>query len=88
VAGIRFLYPEQDTAVEAVQVHDTDDPRVHQAVATAAPGTELRLPPRGYISRYGFLTVLADTAEQATAGLAQAPRIVELKGRPLPVEAG
>jgi biotin carboxylase len=87
VAAIRFLYPEQDTAVEAIQVHDTDDPRVHQAVATAAPGSELRLPPRGYISRYGFVTVVADTPEEAAPVLAQAPRIVELKGQPLPVGA-
>jgi biotin carboxylase len=87
VAGIRFLYPERDTVVDAVQVHQTGDPRVHAAVATANPGTQLRLPPRGYISRYGFVTALAPTAEQAAAVLADAPRLVELKGRPLPEDA-
>jgi hypothetical protein len=61
---------------------------VHQAVATAAPGTELRLPPRGYIARYGFMTVVTDTPEQATALLERAPSIVELKGRPLPPAEG
>jgi biotin carboxylase len=86
VAAIRFLYPPEDTEVDSVLIHQTDSAAVHQAVATAGPGDRLRLPPRGYISRYGFVTVVADTVEQAVAELRKAPQIVELKGRPLPAE--
>src|SRR5439155_6427533 len=52
VAAIRFLYPQEDTEVDSVLVHETDRAAVRHAVATAGPGEQLRLPPRGYISRY------------------------------------
>jgi biotin carboxylase len=87
VAAIRFLYPPEDTEVDSVLVHETDGAVVRMAVATAGPGDLLRLPPRGYISRYGFVIVVTDTVEQAMAELRKAPQVVELKGRPLPVDA-
>lgn len=85
VAAIRFLYPQEDIEVDSVLVHETDPEMVRHAVATAEPGDQLRLPPRGYISRYGFVIVVAGSAADAAAELREAPQIVELKGRPLPV---
>ncbi|MEV4432108.1 ATP-grasp domain-containing protein [Streptomyces sp. NPDC049585] len=83
-AAVRFLYPEQDVEVEAVTVHEGRfTPSIHSAVEMADAGAVLRLPPRGYISRYGRVVALADSVEQARAALADAPRIVELKSRPL-----
>jgi biotin carboxylase len=83
-AAITFLYPERDIEVESVTVHrDRFTPEIHGAVAMADPGAVLRLPPRGYLARYGRVIALTETAERARAALAGASRIVELKGRPV-----
>ncbi|MFC4584826.1 ATP-grasp domain-containing protein [Sphaerisporangium corydalis] len=80
VATVTFLYPEHDTEVETVTVHEHRyAPHVHSATALAGPGAVLRLPPRGYISRYGRIITLADTAEEA---LADTTGIIEIAGRP------
>ncbi|ASW53284.1 ATP-grasp domain-containing protein [Plantactinospora sp. KBS50] len=87
-AAVRFLYPPQDTIVEAVTVRrDRFSPAVHSATAMANPGATLRLPPRGYIARYGRVIAVADTRAEVDAALAQAGRIVELTGRPAPEDA-
>jgi biotin carboxylase len=86
-AAIAFLYPEQDIEVASVTVHeDRFTPEIHSALAMADPGAVLRLPPRGYISRYARVIAVAQTVEQARAALAQAPRIVELEAHPAPAE--
>ncbi|MFB0619658.1 ATP-grasp domain-containing protein [Streptomyces sp. AGS-58] len=83
-AAIAFLYPERDTEIESVTVHeDRFSPDVHSADVMADPGAVLRLPPRGYISRYARVITLADSVEQARAALLRAPEIVELTGRPV-----
>ncbi|MEG3626572.1 ATP-grasp domain-containing protein [Streptomyces poriticola] len=83
-AAITFLYPEQDLEVEAVTVHeDRFPPEIHSADPMTGPGAVLRLPPRGYISRYARVISLADSMEQARAALLKAPEIVELTGRPV-----
>lgn len=80
VATVTFLYPEHDIEVESVTVHsDRLPPQVHSAIALADPGAVLRLPPGGYISRYGRIITVADTLEDArvdTTGL------IETIGRP------
>jgi biotin carboxylase len=83
-AAIRFLYPEADCeAVEAVVRTDLLGPTVHQAVATAAAGARLALPPRGYMSRFGHLIAVGDDAGQVAADLADPRRLIELRSRPL-----
>jgi len=83
-AAITFLYPERDTEIESVTVHeDRFPPRIHSADPMADPGAVLRLPPRGYISRYARVISLADTMEEARDALLKAPEIVELAGRPV-----
>lgn len=85
-AAITFLYPEQDLEVDSVTVHeDRFPPGIHSATAMAGQGAVLRLPPRGYISRYGRAIALTDSVEQARAALRSAPEIVEVAGRPAEV---
>ena len=71
-AGIRFLYPPQDCRVLSVRVPEPDPALgIHRAVALATPGMELRLPPNGYVSRYGYI-ICAAAAAPACAGFLEA----------------
>jgi biotin carboxylase len=84
-AGIRFLYPPQDCEVVSAAVrHDRLGPGIHRAVATAAPGTRLALPPRGYLSRYGYVIAVGDDPAQVDADLADPASLFDLQSRPLP----
>ncbi|MET9789281.1 ATP-grasp domain-containing protein [Streptomyces canus] len=83
-AAITFLYPEQDIEIESVTVHeDRFSPEIHSATVMADPGAVLRLPPRGYISRYARVIALSDSVAEARAALSRAPEIVGLVGRPV-----
>ncbi|MGC5344781.1 ATP-grasp domain-containing protein [Streptomyces sp. DT171] len=87
-AAISFLYPDQDIEIDAVTVHeDRFTAGIHSADAMADPGAVLRLPPRGYISRYARVIALADSVEQARTALLGAPEIVGLACRPAEVPA-
>ncbi len=80
-ATVEFLYPGHDLTVESVTVHeDRFTPAVHSATPMVDPGAVLRLPPRGYISRYGRIITLAATVEDA---LVDTTGIIELTGRPV-----
>lgn len=82
-AAIAFLYPEEDVEVESVTVHDESfGPDVYSALALADPGAILRLPPRGYIARYGRVITAADSIDQAQAALANVRDIVRLTAHP------
>jgi biotin carboxylase len=81
VATVTFLYPERDIKLETVTVHEERfTPQVHSATAMADPGTVLRLPPRGYIARYGRIITVADTLKEA---LADTTGIIEITGQPV-----
>jgi biotin carboxylase len=83
-AAIRFLYPEADCqAVEALVHPGRLGPTVHRAVATAAPGTRLALPPRGYLARYGYAIAVGDDPGQVAADLDRVHEAVELRAEPL-----
>jgi biotin carboxylase len=61
-AGIRFLYPPRDGTVNAITLPDDNSvPGLVRAAAMVPPGTLLRLPPNGYISRYAHLICVADS---------------------------
>lgn len=82
-AAITCLYPEQDIQVESVVVREEAfTPDIHSALALVSPGTVLRLPPRGYGSRYGHVIAVSDTIEKARAALAGARNIVRLTAHP------
>jgi biotin carboxylase len=87
VAGIRFLYPPHDMEVTSVAVRTGElRPPVHRAVAMTEPGAVLRLPPRGYIARYGYVIAVADRAEPVAGALSAAADLFELTGRRLESE--
>jgi hypothetical protein len=68
VAGMRFLYsPEDCEVISAAVRHNRLAPGGHRAVAIAAPGTRLALPPRGYISRYAYVIAVGDDLAQVDA---------------------
>lgn len=84
VAAIRFLYPREDCEVLSLAARAEDAPRaVHAVEATAEPGAALRLPPRGYLSRYGHVITVGDTEEECLAPLTSAERLFALDARPL-----
>jgi len=87
-AAITFLYPEEDIEVESVTVHEESfGADVHSALALVDPGAVLRLPPRGYISRFGRVIAVADSIDLAQAALANARDIVRLTTHPAEVLA-
>ncbi|RLK54950.1 biotin carboxylase [Actinokineospora cianjurensis] len=88
VAAVAFLYPERDTRVDQVTVHEDNlGPHIHEAIAMADPGATLKLPPRGYIARYGRIIAVADTVDEVTAALKDPTTLVELTGTPVEVTA-
>jgi biotin carboxylase len=70
VVGIRFAYPPQDCRVVEVTVPPPGSLRgLLESVAIAPPGKELRLPPKGYLSRYAYVISTADDAQSCAGAL-------------------
>jgi hypothetical protein len=63
---IRFLYPPHDCRVTGVSVaagsgdFDATELRLQPLVS---PGTELRMPPRGYVARWGYAMAIGSQVE-------------------------
>jgi biotin carboxylase len=86
VAAIRFLYPPEDCEVVSIDHHpERGGPTIVHSIVMGRPGAVLRLPPRGYLARYGCVVAVADTEEECRAALAEAEQVVELHA--VPVEA-
>lgn len=86
-AGVAFLYPDRDIEVESVTVHsERFTPAIHEAVELVDPGAVLRLPPRGYISRYGRVIAVADSLAPVRQALRGAGDLVRVAGRRLDEE--
>lgn len=83
--GIRFLYPAVDCRVREATVPRPDDvPGLYKSMVLAGPGTDLRLPPRGYVSRYGYLIARSCDAQQCDTILDVAAELARCHGEPLP----
>jgi biotin carboxylase len=82
--GIRFGYPPEDCEVLAV-VPPTEAEGLLAAEAMAEPGTELRLPPNGYIARHSYVVVAGADPEETAGRLDEAAALVRLEWRPLAV---
>jgi biotin carboxylase len=84
IAAVRFMYPREDCQVLSISTNLNAAPRaVHMVETTVEPGAELRLPPRGYLSRYGFAITVGDTEQECVDALEGAERMFALRSRPL-----
>ncbi len=85
VAGIRFLYPDEDLTCESVEVDTGRLPAgTHEVKILAEPGKELRLPPQDPVrSRYAFVIAVGGTEKSCTAALDEAAAAVTVHGTPL-----
>lgn len=82
-AEVRFLYPEHDAVVRSLDVRDAAAcPGIADAVALAAPGTVLRLPPRGVVPRLAALIAVGDNPNRCAAALDRAQREVHCSLEP------
>jgi biotin carboxylase len=82
VAGIRFNYPSEDVTVREVRV-PAGLPGLVTASPMVEPGTELRLPPGGYLARHSFVVCEGDDRDSALERLDAAAAAVELDAEPL-----
>jgi biotin carboxylase len=83
-AGIRFAYPEYDIRVESIALPKANpDDGLVSALAMVTPGTELRLPPGGYIARYALVIAAAADHDACVRRLDRAMADVRLAGTPL-----
>ncbi|MEU0784657.1 ATP-grasp domain-containing protein [Streptomyces sp. NPDC006173] len=82
-AEVRFLYPEHDAVVRSLDVRAAAAcPGIADAVALAAPGTVLRLPPRGVVPRLAALIAVGDNPQRCAAALDRAQREVRCSLEP------
>jgi biotin carboxylase len=82
--GIRFGYPSQDCVVESVTLPDClPGNGVIEAAALAEPGTALRLPPAGFISRHAYVICGGNDPGHCAALLDAALPEVRLTASPL-----
>jgi biotin carboxylase len=84
-AAIRFLYPTDSCRVDAVEVatgHGQDGTLIEVA-ALVEPGAILRLPPDGYVARFGYVLACAGDGATCRRALDEAERHVRLQSSPL-----
>jgi biotin carboxylase len=78
-AGIRFCYPSVDGIVRGVRLPRPDStPGLVCAQQVVPDGTVLRLPPRGYMSRYAFVVCEASDPIRCAAALRDAAAAVSV----------
>ncbi|MGW4285973.1 ATP-grasp domain-containing protein [Streptomyces sp. NPDC004673] len=82
--GIRFGYPPEDCEVRSV-LPPTEAEGLLAAEAIAEPGTELRLPPNGYLGRHSYVIVTGADPAETDARLDAAAALVRLDAKPLAV---
>ncbi len=77
--GIRFGYPPQDCLVRAVSMPAPGRADgLLEATAMVSPGTELLLPPRAHLGRYGYVICEADDAGTCAARIDAAIELAAL----------
>ncbi|GAA2626629.1 MULTISPECIES: ATP-grasp domain-containing protein [Streptomyces] len=85
LVGIRFLYPAADLTFDDIEVPAglADEPWVHEVRRVSEPGTELRLPPRQFLGRAGFVIATGDSVSDVDERLLALADKVTLAGTPL-----
>jgi hypothetical protein len=64
--GVQFVYPEHDMVFEGLRINPeiADEPWLEEVRMLGTPGTEVRLPPHGFLSRVACSVVTADDLPQ------------------------
>src|SRR6266702_1265845 len=73
-AAIRFLYPSYDARVLklAVKAEAFEQPWLDKVAFESQPGSELYLPPRGFLSRLGFVIVTGSSISECQSRIDKA----------------
>jgi biotin carboxylase len=84
-AAIRFFYPSTDMAIDDVSLPHADEryPGLVAFRSIVAPGQELRLPPREYLSRLAFAVATGRDQEACASCLDAVGSQLVVSGRPL-----
>jgi biotin carboxylase len=85
-AAIRFLYPPYDARILALAALPaaSELPWLKQVAFTAHPGSEFYLPPRGFLSRLGFVIVTGSSVSECQERIEQALGVIDIDLEPLP----
>lgn len=84
-AAIRMIYPPSDQRVHGVTLRRSPAsyPGLERFEASVVPGTEVRLPPRHFMSRIAYVIVTADDFAECQSRLSAIVADVEIDGEPL-----
>ncbi|MFJ8214503.1 ATP-grasp domain-containing protein [Streptomyces sp. NPDC096033] len=87
LVGIRFLYPAEDLVFEDIDVPAAlaGEPWVREVRRVSEPGTELRLPPRQFLGRAGYVIATGSGIDEIDARLLKLAEGTAVLGRPLPL---
>lgn len=87
LVGIRFLYPDADLTFDDIEVPAAlaDEPWVHEVRQVSEPGTELRLPPRQFLGRAGYVIATGADIAEIDARLLKLADGAAVVGEPLAV---
>ncbi|MFI1966483.1 ATP-grasp domain-containing protein [Streptomyces pathocidini] len=82
-AEVRFVYPDQDGTVTSLDTTAAEAvPGVERVVPLAAPGSELRLPPRGIVPRLAAVVAVGDTPAECSTTAERAVRAIRAEVSP------
>ncbi|WP_166021957.1 ATP-grasp domain-containing protein [Streptomyces chilikensis] len=86
LVGIRFLYPTADLTFDEIELPAAlaGEPWVHEVRTVSEPGTELRLPPRQFLGRAGYVIAAGAGIEEIDARLTKLAEAAAVRGEPLP----
>ncbi|MEU8995184.1 ATP-grasp domain-containing protein [Streptomyces caniferus] len=84
-AAVRFLYPERDLKLEAIEIDEAALPAsIHEVLPLADPGKELWLPPVDNArSRYALVIAVSESEKDCAAALDKAAAAITARGIPL-----
>ncbi|WP_232247814.1 ATP-grasp domain-containing protein [Kitasatospora azatica] len=83
-AAIGMIYPEQDIRLESVALRgEAEHPGLEQFTTFVPAGTEVKLPPEGFLSRIAIAIVTAESRPDCQARLAAVRADVVVEGTPL-----
>ncbi|MER8028888.1 ATP-grasp domain-containing protein [Streptomyces bauhiniae] len=87
LVGIRFLYPEADLTFDDIEAPAAlaGESWVHEVRTVSDPGTELRLPPRQFLGRAGYVIATGGDVAEIDARLLKLAEATVVRGEPLPV---